>query len=279
MAAKVAGRATMAKTPFRRPHFNPLKKDHGSPLEDERHAGDLGNIMAGSNGVADISIADRQITLSGQHSILGRAVVVHADPDDLGKGGHELSKATGNAGARVGCVASTNNVSAHYVQEENLKDISKENEHMGKLLKEEKLIESPERVGSPAKADEQMRKLPKEEISKELLDEAHEKGETVDSRSKVNDHNDFDHKKAELVESTKYLHSPTKVDEQMGKLPKEESFKESPFQKNEDLGSPKKVDVETEKLLKEEVDSIKEDQSVKSSTARNEVSTKSTNGE
>ncbi|KAL8463758.1 hypothetical protein ACS0TY_033636 [Phlomoides rotata] len=90
------------------PHFNPLKKDHGSPLDDERHAGDLGNIVAGSDGVADISIIDRQIPLSGQHSILGRAVVVHADPDDLGRvmgvvGGHELSKATGNAGARVGC--------------------------------------------------------------------------------------------------------------------------------------------------------------------------------
>ncbi|KAH6827583.1 copper/zinc superoxide dismutase 3 [Perilla frutescens var. hirtella] len=74
------------------PHFNPLNKSHGSPLDDDRHA-----------GVADISIIDSQIPLSGQHSILGRAVVVHADPDDLGKGGHELSKTTGNAGARVGC--------------------------------------------------------------------------------------------------------------------------------------------------------------------------------
>ncbi|KAL8041654.1 hypothetical protein ABFX02_10G178500 [Erythranthe guttata] len=85
------------------PHFNPLNKVHGSPLDAERHAGDLGNIMAGSDGVAHINIADTQIPLSGQHSILGRAVVVHADADDLGKGGHELSKTTGNAGARVGC--------------------------------------------------------------------------------------------------------------------------------------------------------------------------------
>ncbi|KAF5177629.1 Superoxide dismutase [Cu-Zn] [Thalictrum thalictroides] len=85
------------------PHFNPLKKDHGDPLGQERHAGDLGNIVAGPDGIAVVSIMDTQIPLSGQHSILGRAVVVHADPDDLGRGGHELSKTTGNAGARIGC--------------------------------------------------------------------------------------------------------------------------------------------------------------------------------
>ncbi|ONH94234.1 hypothetical protein PRUPE_7G005300 [Prunus persica] len=85
------------------PHFNPLKKDHGAPSDKERHAGDLGNVVAGPDGVAEVSLKDWQIPLSGPHSILGRAVVVHADPDDLGKGGHELSKTTGNAGARVGC--------------------------------------------------------------------------------------------------------------------------------------------------------------------------------
>ncbi|XP_048599147.1 superoxide dismutase [Cu-Zn] 3-like isoform X3 [Brassica napus] len=85
------------------PHFNPLNRVHGPPDEEERHAGDLGNIFAGSDGVAEISIKDKQIPLSGQYSILGRAVVVHGDPDDLGRGGHKLSKSTGNAGARVGC--------------------------------------------------------------------------------------------------------------------------------------------------------------------------------
>ena len=29
--------------------------------------------------------------------------VIHADVDDLGKGGHELSKTTGNAGGRLAC--------------------------------------------------------------------------------------------------------------------------------------------------------------------------------
>ncbi|KAJ8985767.1 hypothetical protein NQ317_014420 [Molorchus minor] len=85
------------------PHFNPHNKDHGSPSDAERHVGDLGNVEAGDSGAAKVCIKDSSISLEGEHSIVGRTVVVHADPDDLGKGGHELSKTTGNAGARLAC--------------------------------------------------------------------------------------------------------------------------------------------------------------------------------
>ncbi|KAH9300108.1 hypothetical protein KI387_011691, partial [Taxus chinensis] len=85
------------------PHYNPLHKEHGAPQDENRHAGDLGNIIAGQDGVAHLSIEDWQIPLKGPDSIVGRAVVVHADPDDLGRGGHELSKSTGNAGGRIAC--------------------------------------------------------------------------------------------------------------------------------------------------------------------------------
>lgn len=41
--------------------------------------------------------------MTTQHSVIGRSIMIHADPDDLGKGGHELSLTTGNAGARIAC--------------------------------------------------------------------------------------------------------------------------------------------------------------------------------
>ncbi|WOL17597.1 copper/zinc superoxide dismutase [Canna indica] len=94
------------------PHFNPLNKAHGAPGDEERHAGDLGNILANQDGIAEVYLKDLQIPLCGPNSILGRAVVVHTDPDDLGRGGHELSKSTGNAGARIGC---GNMFSANYI--------------------------------------------------------------------------------------------------------------------------------------------------------------------
>jgi superoxide dismutase, Cu-Zn family len=85
------------------PHFNPHGKTHGAPGDEERHAGDLGNIVAGDDGVAEGSISDHMIKLSGEFTVIGRSMMVHADVDDLGKGGHELSPTTGNAGARVAC--------------------------------------------------------------------------------------------------------------------------------------------------------------------------------
>ncbi|XP_053604555.1 superoxide dismutase [Cu-Zn] isoform X2 [Plodia interpunctella] len=85
-------------------HFNPLKSDHGAPDATVRHVGDLGNIDCSyDKGVTKVCVQDEQISLVGPHSVVGRTLVVHADPDDLGLGGHELSKTTGNAGARIAC--------------------------------------------------------------------------------------------------------------------------------------------------------------------------------
>lgn len=84
-------------------HFNPNKMTHGAPGDEIRHAGDLGNIVANADGVAEATIVDNQIPLTGPDSVVGRALVVHELEDDLGKGGHELSLTTGNAGGRLAC--------------------------------------------------------------------------------------------------------------------------------------------------------------------------------
>ncbi|MQL97170.1 hypothetical protein Taro_029858 [Colocasia esculenta] len=52
---------------------------------------------------ADVPMEDAPIPLSGPNSVVGRAFVVHELEDDLGKGGHELSLSTGNAGGRLAC--------------------------------------------------------------------------------------------------------------------------------------------------------------------------------
>ncbi|BBH05049.1 copper/zinc superoxide dismutase 2 [Prunus dulcis] len=85
------------------PHFNPKNLTHGAPEDEIRHAGDLGNIVANADGVAEATIVDNQIPLTGPNAVIGRALVVHELVDDLGKGGHELSLSTGNAGGRLAC--------------------------------------------------------------------------------------------------------------------------------------------------------------------------------
>ncbi len=78
-------------------HFNPDGKKHGAPNSKERHVGDLGNLLANEDGKAYYEMIDTHISFSGSHSIIGRAIIVHAGEDDL------TSQPTGAAGARVAC--------------------------------------------------------------------------------------------------------------------------------------------------------------------------------
>ena len=77
-------------------HFNPEAHDHGPRTAEVRHVGDLGNLTVDADGNAHLDFVDTGIALSGEHSIVGRGVIVHASPDDY-------SQPTGNAGARVAC--------------------------------------------------------------------------------------------------------------------------------------------------------------------------------
>jgi len=78
-------------------HFNPTNKKHGGPADSERHVGDLGNLEADQDGKARYEFIDEVITLNGENSIVGKSIVIHADPDDL------TTQPTGNSGARIGC--------------------------------------------------------------------------------------------------------------------------------------------------------------------------------
>ena len=85
-------------------HFNPYNKTHGCPGQKERHVGDLGNLYTDNNGKANYSFEDNVIKLRGSKAnILGRGLIIHADPDDCGKGSNEARLKNGNAGKRIAC--------------------------------------------------------------------------------------------------------------------------------------------------------------------------------
>lgn len=80
-------------------HFNPADSAHGRVGEGEHHAGDSDNITASDEGVATVDSLLQGATLGdgGPGDIVGKAVIVHADPDDY------TTQPTGNAGARLAC--------------------------------------------------------------------------------------------------------------------------------------------------------------------------------
>jgi Cu-Zn family superoxide dismutase len=85
-------------------HFNPYGKKHGCPGVKHRHIGDLGNLKTNSKGQSKYIFYDDCIKLRGAKcNIIGRGLIIHADPDDCGKGGNEESEKTGNAGKRIAC--------------------------------------------------------------------------------------------------------------------------------------------------------------------------------
>lgn len=79
-------------------HFNPNKSRHGtSPTMG--HAGDMGNITVAESGKASIDTTFEGLSVSrdAPNGIIGRAVVVHMQTDDL------KTDPTGNAGGRAAC--------------------------------------------------------------------------------------------------------------------------------------------------------------------------------
>ncbi|MGG7036186.1 MAG: superoxide dismutase family protein [Flavobacterium sp.] len=83
-------------------HWNPTFKKHGKWGDAEYHKGDIGNFTADSKGNGSITFKTDEWCIGcgdATKDILGKGLIVHADPDDF------VTQPTGNAGGRVACSA------------------------------------------------------------------------------------------------------------------------------------------------------------------------------
>lgn len=82
-------------------HFNPTGAQHGLENPQGPHVGDMPNIRAGDNGVADTTFVKPNTQLRGDSLSLqrpgGLALVVHAGADD------QRTDPSGDSGNRIAC--------------------------------------------------------------------------------------------------------------------------------------------------------------------------------
>ena len=78
-------------------HFEPHGKPHG-PQDAPHHAGDMPSLKSDADGRAMVEFKMTDVTVEpGDSSVVGKAVIVHAKPDDF------KTQPSGNSGARVAC--------------------------------------------------------------------------------------------------------------------------------------------------------------------------------
>ncbi|MEX2016176.1 MAG: superoxide dismutase family protein [Candidatus Hydrogenedentales bacterium] len=76
-------------------HFNPTNQPHSCSPTEERHIGDMGNIESDADGNAKLTHTFENMSLEGEHAIVGHAVILHAGEDDC------ESQPSGDAGGRI----------------------------------------------------------------------------------------------------------------------------------------------------------------------------------
>jgi Cu-Zn family superoxide dismutase len=78
-------------------HYNPTKVKHGAP--GAGHAGDMGNLTFDARGNAHVDqmVSGIAVSRAAPNGIIGRALIVHMQEDDL------KTDPTGNAGGRAAC--------------------------------------------------------------------------------------------------------------------------------------------------------------------------------
>lgn len=75
-------------------HYNPSGSRHGHPSSTEKHSGDMGNLTTNENGESKNTILISGTKLS---EVMGKAILIHSDPDDF------KTQPSGNSGARIAC--------------------------------------------------------------------------------------------------------------------------------------------------------------------------------
>jgi superoxide dismutase, Cu-Zn family len=79
-------------------HYNPTSAPHAAPFHEEKHVGDLGNLITNEKGTAVFGIRMTGVPLDqSPTSIVGKALVIHEKADDF------TTQPDGAAGARVAC--------------------------------------------------------------------------------------------------------------------------------------------------------------------------------
>ena len=79
-------------------HFDPHCKPHGRFSSSERHVGDLPALNADPRGASGLQVDLDLISVALEPaSIIGRSLLVHANPDDY------RAQPTGNSGTPIAC--------------------------------------------------------------------------------------------------------------------------------------------------------------------------------
>lgn len=81
-------------------HWNPTERQHGMQNPQGPHAGDLPNLLIGTDGRGSFTVDLPGAKMAGTGGLLdadGAAFVVHAGPDDM------VSDPAGNSGGRIAC--------------------------------------------------------------------------------------------------------------------------------------------------------------------------------
>ena len=80
------------------PHFDPLNRGTHAGLNGPGHAGDLGNISVAADGKGKLDVVEKDLTLEGKMSVLGKPIVLHVHSDNLTD-----KPENGGSGGRLAC--------------------------------------------------------------------------------------------------------------------------------------------------------------------------------